>query len=394
MLEWARPLGTDTVRLRHALSHYSAVDVPAQTPYPAHNLAEERGYALSYDALKARWDKDEVPLLRFGGNLGGRHTSERKVSSDQAMLIDVGAFLPDAYDLVVPEDEVERKDNEVAVKSRPERYSGVIRRGQFIPEQKTVLSKGHRISYAGYTGFYAQQAEEAEVLRKPVIGSLILGSGLNDPNAMKAPKDSTPELLSPMMMGLCAHWQFPFVSLGIQESHISVGEAVNRASEQVEILVTSGILSSSQWQGFTQTLNETWELRIKGLSHPLCGRFCAAVREGRWLLFLPYHPPMIQALFMLLVFPFVTRMMGDEHGYIPFVSARSLETVEVKNPQDDIWVGREANTSVLMKSAEVSLICQISSATLASLVEGTCFAFPSVVGDRVEAHSDMSIIRY
>jgi molybdopterin molybdotransferase len=394
LLEWARPLGTDTVRLRHALSHYSAVDVPAQSPYPAHNLAEERGYTLSYDALKAHWDRDELPLFRFGGNLGGRRTFERKVSNEQAMLVDVGAFLPDAYDLVVPEDEVERRDNEVEVKSRPERYSGVIRRGQFIPEQKAVLSKGHRISYAGYTAFYGQQVEEAEVLRKPVIGSLILGSGLHDPNVVKAPKDSTPELLSPMMMGLYAHWQFPFISLGIQESHISVGEVVSRASEQAEILVVSGILSSSQWQDFTQMLGETWELRIEGLSHPLCGRFCVAACEGRWLFFLPYHPPMIQALLTLLVFPFVTRMMGDERGYVPFVSARSLETVEAKNPQDDIWVGREESTGEFMNVAQVKLICQISSATLTTLVEGTCFAVPRASSDHIEAHSDLAIVRY
>lgn len=394
LLEWVRPLGTDTVRLRHALSHYSAVDVPAQSPYPAHNLAEERGYALSYNALKAHWDRDELPLFRFGGNLGGRHTFERKVSDEQAMLVDVGAFLPDAYDLVVPEDEVERRDNEVAVKSHPERYSGVIRRGQFIPGQKVLLSKGRRIAYPGHTALYGQQAEEVEVLRKPIIGSLILGSGLNDSNAVKATKDATPELLSPLMMGICAHWQFPFISLGIQESHISAGETVDRASEQAEILVVSGILSSSQWRDFTQTLNETWELRIEGLSHPLCGRFCVAAREGRWLFFLPYHPPMIQALLTLLVFPFVTCVMGDEFGYIPIVSARSLETVEVENPQDDIWVGREESTGEFMNVAQVKLICQISSATLATLAEGTCFAVPRASSDHIEAHSDLAIVRY
>ncbi len=394
MLAWARPLGTDTVRLRHALSHYSAVDVLAQSPYPAHNLAEERGYALSYDALKARWDKDELPLFRFGGNLGGRHTFKRQVSSDQAMLVDIGAFLPDAYDLVVPEDEVERRDNEVVVKARSERYSGVIRRGQFIPEQKALLSKGRRISYAGYTALYSQPVEEVDVLRKPIIGSLVLGSGLHDPHAVKVPKDSIPELLSPMMMGICARWQFPFISLGVQESHRSVGEAVSRASEQAEILVVSGILSSSQWQAFTRMLGETWELRVEGLNHPLCGRLCMAAREGRWLFFLPYHPPMIQALLTLLIFPFVTRVMGDEHGYVPFVSARSLETVEVKDRRDDIWVGREESTGEFMNVAQVKLICQISSATLTSLAEGTCFAIPRVSSDRIEAHSDLAIVRY
>ena len=394
LLTWARPLGTDTVRLRHALSHYSAGDLSAQSPYPAHNLAGGRGYALNFNALKAYWDKNELPLFKFGGNLGGRHTSERKVSSDQAMLTDVGVFLPDTYDLVVPEDEVERRDNEVAVTSRPERYSGVIRRGQFIPEQETLLSKGRRIAYPSYTALHGQETEEVEVLRKPTVGSLILGAALHDPNAAKVPKDSTPELLSPLMMSICAHWQFPFISLGVQESHVSVGEAVDRASEQAEILIVSGILSSPQWQDFTQVLGETWELRIEGLSHPLCGMFRAAVHEGRWLLFLPYHPPMIQALLTLLVFPFVTRVMGDEFGYVPFVPARSLETAEVENPHDDIWIGREQFTGEFMNFAQVKLICQISNATLASLAEGTCFAVPRVPSDRIEARSDLSIVRY
>lgn len=394
MLEWARPLGKDVVRLRHALSHYSAADVAAQSLYPAHNLAAERGYALSYGALKAHWDKEEPPLFRFGGNLGGRHTSERKVSSDQVMLVDVGAFLPDAYDLVVPESDVERRDNEVEVKSRPERYSGVIRRGRFVPGQKTLLSKGRRISYPGYTALYGLHAEEVEVLRKPTIGSLILGSALHDSSAVKVPKDSMPELLSPLMMSICAHWQFPFISLGVQESHISAGEAVDRASGQAEILIVSGILSSSQWEDLSRTISETWELRITGLSRPPCTMFCAAVREGRWLIFLPYHPPMIQALLTLLVFPFVTRMMGDESGYVPFVPARALETVEVKNPYDDLWIGREESTHELMDFPQVKLIGQISDATLATLVEGTCFAVPRESSGHIEAHSDLSIVRY
>ncbi|MCD6282865.1 hypothetical protein J7J84_04590 [bacterium] len=394
LLAWARPLGADTARLHHALSHCAAVDVPVQSPYPAHSLAQERGYALNYDALKAYWDRDEIPLFRFGGNLGGRRTFERQVSSDQAMLVDAGTFLPDAYDLVVPEGGVERKDNEVAVRARPERYSGVIRQGQFVPDQRVLLPKGQRITHAGHAALYSQPVEELNVLRKPIIGSLVLGSGLHDPHTVRAPKESTPELLSPMMTGICARWQFPFISLGVQESHRSVGEAVGLASEQAEILVVSGILSSSQWQGFTRMLGETWDLRIEGLSHPPCERFCVAERDGGWLFFLPYHPPMIQALLMLLVYPLVTRVVGDERGCVPFVSARSLEAVEVKVPQDDIWVAREKLTCEFMNVAEVSLICQISRATLASLVEGTCFAIPRAPGDRIEAHSDLAIVRY
>ncbi len=394
MLELARPLGTGTAPLRHALFHYSAADVLAQEPYPVHNLAEERGYALNYEALAKYRDRNEPASFKFGGNLGGQRTFERRVSAGQAVFVDAGTLLPETLDVVVPEDEVERKDNEIVVKTRPERFGGVIRRGRFIREQDVLLSRGRRIDDPGFAALYSQAADEVEVTGRPTTGSLILGSGLHDPYTGKGPKDPTPELLSPIVAGICARRQLPFISLGIQEAHKRVDEAVLHASGQAEVVVASGILSSAQWQDFEAALENDWELQLKGLSHPLCGRLRVAAREGRWLFFLPYHPPLIQALFALLIYPFVTRMAGDQEGTVPVVSAKLLESAEVKNPEDDIWIGRERPSSEFVNTAEVSLICQISGATLTSLVEGTCFAFPRMAGDRLDAGSEVAIIRF
>ncbi len=394
LLEWAQPAGSDRVRLRYALFHYLDAEVPGKEPYPLHSITTERGYALSFEVLQERRQKGETPRFRFGGTLGGARSSERQISRDQAFHVEAGTILPDLLDVVVPEEGVQRDGGEIVVTARPARYDGVFPRGRFVPADKALLARGRRITCPDYAALYSQPLSEVSVLRKPTLGSLIIGSGLCDAYAEKTPEGASRELLSPLMSALCAERQFPYISLGVQEAHSSLKETLLNACEQAELLVVSGILSSSQLDELRSVLAEGCDMRISGLSHPLAGDFLVADRGGCWLFFLPYHPPMIHALAALLIFPFVVRMMGDRHGWVPYVNAVNLETANAENPGDDIWVGEERFSREFGSTAEVKLICQISQATIATLTSGTCLAIPRTSESRIEAGSELAIIRY
>ena len=265
LLAWVQPLGTDQVRLRHAMSHFVDSPILGGAPYPAYNLATERGYALNYDALLNCWQRGESAKFIHGGHLGGARSFERRVEASHAYSVDAGTLLPDALDLVVTEAEAVRDGSEVVVRSRPPRHQNVFARGRFVPPGEVLLPEGHRIGYPAYTTLYSQpQLKEVRVLRKSTVGSLIIGAGLHDAQEENPPEGACRELLSPLLTGLSARWQFPFISLGVQPAHRSLADTVNAACDQIDLLVCTGLLSSSHLAELEAVIRDHCELRVRG----------------------------------------------------------------------------------------------------------------------------------
>lgn len=394
LLAWAQPLSVEAIPLRHALFHFLNGDVPLQTVYPAHNLSADHGYALNFSSLQAAWERNETPRFRFGGNLGGARSFERQAHRDNAYLVESGTLLPDILDVVVEEEATERNGNELLVHGRPAQYERMIPKGRFIQRQSRLLEGGRRVGYPGYAALYSQPISEVNVIRKPTIGSLILGHGLVDAHADKMNESAIPELLSPIASSMSFFWRFTFVPLGVQDAHRAIAETLFAASDQAEVLLVSGVLSTAECRELDKALDENCKVVIRGLKHPLGGRFCAAQRDHRWIFVLPYHPPFIHALFALIVGPTVIKMLGEPYGWVPMSVGAVAESVEALAPDDDIWVGQERFTRDFTQTPEVKLLTQISSASLTSLSEGNCLVIPRTGETLLESGMKVNIIRY
>ncbi len=390
----AQPLSVEAIPLRHALFHFLSGDVPLHAVYPAHNLAEDHGYALNYSALQAAWERNETPRFRFGGNLGGARSFERQAHKDNAYIVESGTLLPDVLDVIVEEESTERSGNELFVHSKPAQYERMIPKGRFIPRQARLLEGGKRVGYPGYAALYSQPISDVNVIRKPTIGSLILGHGLVDAHADKLNESAVPELLSPIASSMSFFWRFSFVPLGLQDPHRSIAETMLAASNQAEVLLVSGVLSKSERSELDKALDENCKVVIRGLKHPLGGRFCAAQRDHRWIFVLPYHPPFIHALFALIVGPTVIKMLGEPYGWVPMSIGNVAESVGALVHDDDIWVGQERFTRDFTQMPEVKLLAQISLATLNTLTEGNCLVIPRTGETALETGTKVNIIRY
>jgi molybdopterin molybdotransferase len=394
LLAWAQPIGSEAIPLRHSLFHFLSGDVPLQAVYPAHNLAADTGVAVHHASLKAAWERGELPRFRFGGNIGGARSYERQVHKDHAYHVTAGTLLPDLLDVVVDEAEAERNGNELVVSARPEQFEHIIPKGRFIPQAQRLLEGGRRVAYPGFASLYSQPIADVSVIRKPTLGSLILGHGLVDAHAEKFSESAVPELLSPIVSSMSFFWRFNFVPLGVQDAHHSIAETLLKASDQAEVLIISGILSTQECQELDKALAENTKVVISGIKHPLGGRFRAAQRDHRWIFVLPYNPPFIHAMFSLLIGPTVIRMLGEPYGWAPLAQGILAEPATAAEPDDDIWVGYERFSRDFSKQPEVKLLCQISKASLSSLNEGNCIVVPRTGDTQLEAGSRINMIRY
>jgi molybdopterin biosynthesis enzyme len=388
LLSWARPLSAESVPLRHALFSCAETAVSAALPYPPHNLALAQGFAVSFKELQRQAAQGGPPRFRFGGTLGGGRTYERKVQDNSALLVEPGMLLPDGLDAVVAPSATERVGNEVEIREVPDKPSGVWLRGVFAGQNTELVPRGACLGAASFAALHSQSLEEARIVRQPLVGSLIIGNGLADAAAAKPPDGACIELLSPMLRAACVRGQCSFVSQGVQEQHLTIPGALADAQDQVEALVVSGLLSDAQFEELRRTLEQDWELRIAGLAHPLGKQVLIAERNGRWLLFIPYHPPLLLALAALLLQPLVTRLKGhngDAFSYAECAESASGDTA------DDIWLGREVVQSDRFKPARVKLLKQVSAASLADMARATCVAVPSTGGGAVEPNTPLAI---
>jgi len=391
LLSWARPLGAEAVPLRHALFSCAERAVPASASYPPHNLALMHGFALSFRGLERLSSREEKLRLRFGGTLGGGRTYERKVHDNTTMLVEPGMLLPDALDTIVAPEATERVENEVVIREVPEPHAGVWLRGSLVGEGEELVPPGRCLTPAAYAALHTQGLDEVNVSRPPLVGSLILGGGLTDAPSGKPAEGACTEVLSPLLRAACANSHCSFVSLGVQQRHQTISSMLADARGQVEVLLVSGLLSVEQMGELRQALEQNGELRIAGLDHPLGDQVLVAEQRGRWVLFIPYHPPLLLGLAALLLFPLVERLkgLGGNGGFTYAECAKAVEG----NPADDIWLGREAGPGSRFRPAQVTLLRQVTAATLADMARATCIAVPRTGGGSVEAGTPLAVVQ-
>lgn len=316
VLKEARPLGREKIPLEKALGRVVAINLKAPFPLPPFTNSAVDGYALrSEDTAEIGLDKEEISLQLVARQKAGTHFAG-KIKKGQALKVMTGASIPRGADAVIPQEEVEEKNNNIIIRRKVcqgenIRYAGEdIKKGQKIIEAGTVLRPIHLalLAACGYAEIF--------VYPQPRIFALITGDELCRPGqSLKEGMiyDANSYLLGSLVISSGAK----LVGVKrVKDKMSRLLKNMQKAMEKADILITSGGVSVGDYDLVKEAAEKLgaqrifWQVAQKP-AKPLA--FYKFKFRGRkiYLFGLPGNPGAVFIAFEEYVRPFIKKMMGQ-----------------------------------------------------------------------------------
>jgi molybdopterin molybdotransferase len=179
ILEHARPLPAETVRLVDAAGRVLAEPARAKIDLPPFPSSAMDGYAVRAADTPGR--------LRVESRIAAGKPATGVVEAGAAMGIATGGVVPDGADAVVPIEYVVENDNEIEIGGRIEPSENVRPRGGDIRADEVVAERGAVLTPARLGALAAAGVPEVLCARRPSAAVLPTGTELRRPGEALAP---------------------------------------------------------------------------------------------------------------------------------------------------------------------------------------------------------------
>ena len=179
ILEHARPLPAETVRLVDAAGRVLAEPARAKIDLPPFPSSAMDGYAVRAADTPGR--------LRVESRIAAGKPATGVVEAGAAMGIATGGAVPDGADAVVPIEYVAENDNEIEIGGRIEPGENVRPRGGDIRADEVVAEHGAVLTPARLGALAAAGVPEVLCARRPSAAVLPTGTELRRPGEALAP---------------------------------------------------------------------------------------------------------------------------------------------------------------------------------------------------------------
>ncbi|WP_018878077.1 gephyrin-like molybdotransferase Glp [Thioalkalivibrio sp. ALE28] len=310
----------ETVALEQALGRTLAEPVAARIDVPPAAVSAMDGYALrATDAAKGA-------RLALVGTSAAGHPWDGELQPGQCVRILTGAVVPEGAELVVMQEQVERDDATILLQN------GDLATGHNIRGPGGDTAAGTPLYAAGTTlgaaeiGVLASQGiARVKVLRRPRVAFFSTGDELVPVDQPLGPgqiHDSNRHTLRALLAAYPVEVQDYGV---IRDTEEAVREALTRAGETADVIITTGGVSVGDADHVTRVLQASgqvgfWKLAIKP-GRPLAfGHFGQAHFFG-----LPGNPVAVMTTFALLVRPALQQLAGRAATAPQTLNARLLE---------------------------------------------------------------------
>ena len=291
--------------LRQALGRVLAETIEAEIDVPGCAMSAMDGYAINTADLAASGSTSLSVSQRIVAGVAAK-----ALAPGTAARIFTGAPIPDGADAVIMQEQVDADDHEIRFDSRPASGNNIRPAGNDIRRGTTVLSKGCRLR-AQDIGLAASVGLLTLPVYEPVkVGMFFTGDELVEPGeALTAGKiyDSNRYTLH----GLLESMGCEIIDLGlVGDTLAATREAMLRASDQADLVVTTGGVSVGEEDHVRIAIEQLGELRLWRL----------AIKPGKPLAYgqindtafigLPGNPVSVFATFCLFVCPVIQIMQG------------------------------------------------------------------------------------
>ncbi|XXY47797.1 gephyrin-like molybdotransferase Glp [Sorangium sp. So ce269] len=324
LLATAVPVGPERVSLDDAVGRVLAEDIAAADAMPAFDYSSMDGYAVASADLTGSgpW---KLPVR--GESAAGRPLPV--LDPGTACRIFTGARLPPGSDTIVPQEDVARSGDEIALREAPRAGAWVRRRGADLAEGAVALRRGARLTPGKVALAAALDRPSILVARRPVITVLCSGDELRAPGspglAGSVPESNSYFVAATARAAGAAVRVAPFVP----DDAARAAQAVSTALRGSDLVVTVGGVSVGDHDVVRPALEaagvtlDFWRVAIKPGKPLAVGR--AELSRGGvvHVLGLPGNPASASLTFVLFGVPLIRALQDDAAPLPPRVVVRA-----------------------------------------------------------------------
>ena len=376
MLDDTRPLAQhETVPVAAALGRVLAHAVDAPRSLPPFPASAMDGYALRSS------DIDGAPpfRLKVAGTSYAGHPFTGHTPDGACVRIFTGAAMPPGLDAVVIQEDCDRDDDEVQVRTSVAAGDYVRPTGHDVCEGSRLLDAGRRLGPFDLGWLTACGLSEVVVTARPRIGIFSTGDELLDPGATPGPGkifDANRMVLQQLLAALPVET----VDYGIvPDDPARIRSLLARVDRECDVVVTSGGVSVGDADWVRDVVQELgalrlWKLNLKPGKPLAYGRLRQAAFFG-----LPGNPVSTIVTALLLLRPVLERLCGSMPARPLRVAARLRGAVQHRPGREEYQRGTlEGDADVLT----VTVTGDQSSNRLASFAAANCLIrVPGPAGD-------------
>ena len=359
---------TEVVSLSNSVGRVLAGTVTSRIDVPPHANSAMDGFAIAASSLPETGSRS----YRVAGTALAGKPWPGPCAENEVVRVMTGAVMPLGTDTVIIQEDVQAADEKAEIRSGHRPYQNVRPAGEDLKSNEPALKSGIRIGAAEMGVLASTGVGEVEVIRKPAAAVFSTGDELmnaGEPLPPGAIYDSNRYVL----IGLLQSTGMDVRNLGIiPDNQLQTIKSLRKASEDADVIITSGGVSTGSADYVINALAELGELNLWRIAlRP--GRPFAFGRIGRAYFFgLPGNPVAVMVTFYRLVQPALRKLMGtSEHYPVQVVKARAVTKFKKKPNRSEIYravLSHDENENPIVSSTGFQ-----GSGLLSSMSHANCF---------------------
>lgn len=305
---------TERIDVRNAGGYCLAEDIYAGIDNPPFPRSPLDGYAVNAEDTEGASRECPAVLKVAGCIYAGDDGLSREIHSGEAMRIMTGAPFPKGSNAVIRQEDTDYGEDTVSIYGELKPYDNYCFQGEDYKKEDLLLKKGDRITFAEQGILSATGRTTVNVYKKPVVRIITTGDEVCAPGTPLLPGkiyDSNGMMVSCRLRELGID---PGEVTHVADREEAMAEALKKASEKADIIVTTGGVSVGKKDILHEALKIMgaekifWRVRIQPGTPTIF-----SVYKNTLILSLSGNPFGAMANLELLVRPLLHQMTGDRY---------------------------------------------------------------------------------
>ncbi|MBA2427322.1 MAG: molybdopterin molybdotransferase MoeA [Actinobacteria bacterium] len=327
VVDSVQPLEPADVVVGDAQGLVLALDLVAPHSLPRFDNSAMDGYALQAVDIAGAGDGTQIELEVVAEVKAGAPGDDVTVASGAAARIMTGAPLPPGADTVVPVEETEERDGRVLVAAAVPKGRHVRPAGDDVTAGEVIVRAGTELGPGEMALIASMGLSPVPARRGPKVAVMVTGDELVAPEATPAPgqiRDSNSVALRALVRESGGE---PVPTGYVEDTEAAVVEALQRAAETSELVVSSGGVSVGRYDFVKPAVEklgyiDLWRVAMQPGKPVVLG----AIGDTPFL-GLPGNPVSIHIGFEQFVRPAIRKMRGCSSLIRPTITAVLTEAI-------------------------------------------------------------------
>lgn len=333
ILSAARNFGVEEVFLEESHGRIAAKQITAPIDLPMFDNSSVDGFAVQTSNILDATEENPVELKLIAVVPAGS-SFDGEINSGECVQVFTGSKIPRGADAVVMIEatkEVEGQKNLIKVFAPARPWQNIRTRGEDILYGTPIVKAGERLTIGKVGVLSAVGIDKVSVWKRPRVAILSSGSELRKPGEILKPGEIYESNLLPLCKLVEKICGTPILKERISDDENSVTEALKKAFEKADVVITTGGVSVGKYD-FIRTVFEKiggkiefWKVVMKP-GRPLAfGRL-----NDKYLFGLPGNPVSALVTYTLFVRPFLLKSQNASMVDLPVEEGELVE--EILNP--------------------------------------------------------------